>query len=105
MTDSAIGGVPTPGTDAAGDGSHDTHDGVTPAEAPGSGFSAYEPSGGLTGAGVALFLAVPVGERFGVGGFVNYERRLGDVKDSPLVDGADVWRAGVIGVVRFSSPN
>ena len=60
---------------------------------------------GLTGAGVALFLAVPVGERFGVGGFVNYERRLGDVKDSPLVDGADVWRAGVIGVVRFSSPN
>lgn len=79
--------------------------GVTPAEAPGSGFSAYEPSGGLTGAGAALFLAVPIGERFGVGGFVNYERRLGDVADSPLVDGDDVWRAGLIGVVRFSSPN
>ena len=40
-----------------------------------------------------------------MGGFVNYERRLGDVADSPLVDGDDVWRAGLIGVVRFSSPN
>lgn len=77
--------------------------GVTPAEAPGSGYSAYEPEGGLSGAGAALLLAVPVGDRFGLGGFVNYEQRLGDIKDSPLVEDDHVWRAGLIGVVRFSS--
>lgn len=79
--------------------------GVTPAEAPGSGYTAYEPSGGLSGAGVAVFLAVPIGDRFGVGGFVNYEQRLGDTRDSPLIEDEGVWRAGLIGVIRFSSSN
>ncbi len=77
--------------------------GVSAAEAPGSGFTAYEPSGGLQGAGAVAFLAIPVGDRFGLGGFINYEQRLGDVKDSPLIDDEGVWRAGLIGVVRFSS--
>lgn len=77
--------------------------GVTPAEAPGSGYTAFEPEGGLSGVGAVAFLAVPVGDRFGLGGFVNYEQRLGDVKDSPLIEDEGVWRAGLIGVVRFSS--
>ncbi len=77
--------------------------GVTPAQAPGSGYAAFEPDGGLSGVGAALLLAVPVGDRFGVGGFVNYEQRLGDIKDSPLIDDEGVWRAGLIGVVRFNS--
>lgn len=79
--------------------------GVSVAEAPGSGFSAYQPSGGLTGVGAAALLAVPIGPRFGAGAFVNYEQRLGDIKDSPLLTDDHVWRAGLIGVVRFSSPN
>lgn len=79
--------------------------GVTPAEAPGSGYMAFEPEGGLSGVGAAAFLAVPIGDRFGVGGFVNYEQRLGDIRDSPLIEDEGVWRAGLIGVVRFSSPN
>jgi outer membrane protein len=77
--------------------------GVSAAQAPGSGYAVFEPQGGLSGAGAAVFLAVPVGERFGLGGFANYEQRLGDIKDSPLVAEDHVWRAGLIGVVRFSS--
>lgn len=80
-----------------------TYYGVTDAQAPGSGYSPYQASGGLSGAGAVAFLAVPVGKRFGLGGFVNYEQRLGDTKDSPLVSDDHVWRAGLIGVVRFSS--
>lgn len=79
--------------------------GVTPAEAPGSGFSAFEPEGGLSGVGAAALLAVPIGDRFGVGGFVNYEHRLGDTRNSPLIEDKGVWRAGLIGVIRFSSAN
>ncbi|MNI09098.1 MltA-interacting protein MipA [compost metagenome] len=77
--------------------------GVSGAEAPGSGFAAYEPAGGLTGVGAATLLAVPVGDRFGLGAFVNYEQRLGDIKGSPLIEDDHVWRAGLIGVVRFNS--
>jgi len=77
--------------------------GVTAAEAPGSGYAAFEPSGGLSGLGGVVMLAVPIGDRFGMGGFVNYEQRLGDLKDSPLVEDDHVWRAGLIGVVRFNS--
>jgi len=79
--------------------------GVAPSAAPGSGLSAYAPSGGLSGAGAAALLAVPIGDRFGMGAFVNYEQRLGDIKDSPLLTDDHVWRAGLIGVVRFNSGN
>ena len=77
--------------------------GVSAIEAPGSGFNAFEPSGGLSGVGGVVMLAVPIGDRFGMGGFVNYEQRLGDIKDSPLIEDDHVWRAGLIGVVRFNS--
>jgi len=77
--------------------------GIAPDAAPGSGFSAYEPSGGPAGAGAAALLAIPIGHRFGMGAFVNYEQRLGDIKDSPLLKDDHVWRAGLIGVVRFNS--
>jgi outer membrane protein len=77
--------------------------GVSTAEAPGSGYAAYEPKAGLSGLGASAFLAIPVGKRFGLGGFINYEQRLGDIKDSPLIEDDHVWRAGLIGVVRFSS--
>ena len=77
--------------------------GIAPDAVPGSGFSAYEPSGGAAGAGAAALLAIPIGDRFGMGAFVNYEQRLGDIKDSPLLKDDHVWRAGLIGVVRFNS--
>lgn len=79
--------------------------GIAPEAVPGSGFTAFEPSGGAAGAGAAALLAIPIGDRFGMGAFVNYEQRLGDIKDSPLLKDDHVWRAGLIGVVRFSSPD
>lgn len=77
--------------------------GVSAAEASSSGFTAFEPSGGLSAAGAAALLAIPFGDRYGMGAFVNYEQRLGDIKDSPLIEDDYIWRAGVIGVLRFNS--
>lgn len=77
--------------------------GVTAQEAANTSYAAFTPSGGLSAAGAAALLAVPIGNRFGVGAFFNYEQRLGDIKDSPLIEDDYVWRAGVIGVVRFNS--
>lgn len=77
--------------------------GVTAQEAANTDYAAFTPSGGLSAAGAAALLAVPIGDRYGVGAFFNYEQRLGDIKDSPLIEDDHVWRAGVIGVVRFNS--
>jgi len=77
--------------------------GVTAQEAANTDYAAFTPSGGLSAAGAAALLAVPIGDRYGVGAFFNYEQRLGDIKDSPLIEHDHVWRAGVIGVVRFNS--
>ncbi len=77
--------------------------GVTAQEAANTDYAAFTPSGGLSAAGAAALLAVPIGDRYGVGAFFNYEQRLSDIKDSPLIEDDHVWRAGVIGVVRFNS--
>ena len=53
--------------------------------------------------GLCQFFLGPIGDRYGMGAFVNYEQRLGDIKDSPLIEDDYIWRAGVIGVVRFNS--
>lgn len=76
--------------------------GVTDAEAAVTDYQAYQGDGGISAAGVSAFLAVPIGDRFGVGTFVNYEKYLGDAANSPLIEDDYIWRAGLIGVVRFS---
>ncbi len=76
--------------------------GVTAEEAAASGYREFQGKGGLSAAGVSAFLAIPLGSRYGVGSFVNYEQYLGDTADSPLLDDDHVWRAGIIGVARFS---
>lgn len=76
--------------------------GVSAEDAVSSGYQAFEGDGGLSAAGVSAFLAVPIGDRYGVGTFVNYEQYLGDARHSPLVEDDHIWRAGIVGVVRFS---
>lgn len=76
--------------------------GVTPQEAANSTYQAFAGDGGISAAGASAFLAVPIGDRYGVGTFVNYEKYLGDARNSPLIEDDYVWRAGVVGVVRFS---
>lgn len=79
----------------------DAYYGVSPAEAAVYGIEAYSPGGGLHGAGVSLFLVAPIGDKWGAGALVNYERRLGDVADSPLSQNDDAIRAGVFVARRF----
>ncbi len=76
--------------------------GVTAEEAVSSGYRAFEGDGGLSGLGVSALLAVPVGPRYGVGAFVNYEEYMGDARHSPLLEEPHIWRAGIIGVARFN---
>ncbi|MFA4938741.1 MipA/OmpV family protein [Brevundimonas sp.] len=79
----------------------DAYYGVSTAEATANGISAYSPGGGLQGAGASLFLLVPIGDKWGAGALVNYERRLGDVADSPLSQEDDTIRTGVFVARRF----
>ena len=76
--------------------------GISPSQAAASGLPEYRPSGGLQNTGAAALLMAPIGEHYGVGGFVNYERLLGDSAKSPIVTSRNVVRAGVIAVRRFS---
>lgn len=76
--------------------------GISTSEAAASGLPAYRPDGGLQNAGAAALLMAPIGDRYGVGAFVNYERLLSDSADSPIVRHRNVWRAGLIAVRRFS---
>lgn len=79
----------------------DAYYGVSPAEALANGIPAYAPDGGLQGAGVTAMLIAPLNPRWAVGGLVNYERRLGDIADSPLSQNDDSWRVGAFFVRRF----
>jgi len=75
--------------------------GVTPGQAAANGIGAYDPDGGLQGAGVNLLLLAPLNPRWAVGGLIGYERRLGDVADSPLSRNDNSVRAGVFVARRF----
>jgi MipA family protein len=75
--------------------------GVSAAEAVRNGIAAYDPDGGLEAAGVNLILVAPLGERWGVGGLVGWERRLGDAADSPLSRNDDGFRGGLFVARRF----
>lgn len=76
--------------------------GVSETEAANSRYEAFQGDGGMSAAGVSALLAVPIGNRYGVGTFVNYEKYLGDTAKSPILDDDYIWRAGLIGVVRFN---
>lgn len=79
----------------------DAYYGVSTSEATANGIAAYSPGGGLQGAGASLILLVPIGDKWGAGGLLNYERRLGDVADSPLSRNDDAIRTGVFIARRF----
>ncbi|OYW92514.1 MAG: structural protein MipA, partial [Caulobacterales bacterium 32-67-6] len=79
----------------------DAYYGVSAAEAARNGIDAYSPGSGLQGAGASLFLLVPLNDKWGAGALINYERRLGDVADSPLSQEDDAIRTGVFFARRF----
>ena len=64
----------------------------------------YDPKGGLNQVGVAFLMMTPIGDKYAVGTFANYERILGEAADSPLIERygqQDEYRGGLIVVRRF----
>jgi len=67
-------------------------------------LDAYDPKGGLNQVGVAFLMMTPIGDKYAVGTFANYERILGEAADSPLIERygqQDEYRGGLIVVRRF----
>lgn len=62
-----------------------TYFGVTPAESARSGLSAYNPGGGIKGAGVEVTGRYEFTDRWALVGLANYERLIGDAAASPVV--------------------
>jgi outer membrane protein len=62
-----------------------TYFGVTPAESVQSGLNAYNPSGGIKGAGVEVSGRYEFTPQWAVVGMAFYERLIGDAADSPIV--------------------
>jgi len=77
----------------------DTYFGVTPTEAAGSGFTAYDPSGGLVSAGVELGAGYRLNEAWGIDASVRYDLLTGDAEDSPIVQD-DEQITATIGLTR-----
>lgn len=81
--------------------------GVDAREAAATGLERYELGGGLQSTGLVLMMMTPIGDKYGVGTFVNVERALGDVADSPLIErrkhGEMAYRGGIVVVRRFHS--
>ena len=59
--------------------------GITPAQSSASGYPVYEPGGGLKSFGINLNADYGLNNRWFLYGEIDYERLLGDVADSPLV--------------------
>ena len=62
-----------------------TYFGVTPAEAARSGLSAYNPRGGIKGAGLEVSGRYELTEQWALVGLAYYERLIGDAAASPIV--------------------
>lgn len=70
-------------------------------------LEAYDPKGGLNRVGVAFLMMTPIGDKYAIGTFANYERILGEAADSPLIERygqQDEYRGGLIVVRRFIGP-
>jgi len=59
--------------------------GVTPAAALATGLPAYRPSGGIHGVALASGLSYELDRHFGLFGFAQYERLVGDAAKSPVI--------------------
>lgn len=86
--------------------SNNAYLGVDEHEAAVTGLETYMPGAGLQNVGVALMMMTPIGDKWAVGSFVNAERALGDVADSPLIQARKreemAYRGGVLVVRRLA---
>lgn len=78
---------------------------ISQREAAITGLRAYDLGAGAQQAGAAFIMLTPLGDRWAVASFINVERALGDVADSPLMQARKeremAYRAAFIVVRRF----
>lgn len=103
QTVTPLGGLTLTGFVRGGDRNlAEAYYGVDGPEALANGIGAYAPDGGVQGAGVNAVLVAPLGNGWALGGLAGWERRLGDVADSPLSQNDDAWRVGAFLARRLS---
>ena len=85
--------------------SNQAYYGIDAQQSAQSGLPMYTLGAGAQNAGVALLMLSPVTKHYAIGSFLNVERALGDVADSPLIQDRQnkemAYRAGLIVVRRF----
>lgn len=59
--------------------------GVTPAQSARTGLPVFTPGGGVQSVGATAGLMHQLGKRWGMTGYIRYDRLVGDAADSPLV--------------------
>ncbi|MEX2482676.1 MAG: MipA/OmpV family protein [Gammaproteobacteria bacterium] len=64
----------------------DTYFGISAAQSARSGLPTFDADGGLNSAGIGASVIVPRGKRMTLVVFGGYDRLLGDIADSPLVE-------------------
>ncbi|MFT4076698.1 MAG: MipA/OmpV family protein [Asticcacaulis sp.] len=80
--------------------------GIDESEAAATGLSPYEVGAGAQNVGIAFLMMTPIKKHYAIATFLNAERALGDVADSPLIQLKQnkemSYRAGILVVRRFS---
>lgn len=88
--------------------SNNAYFGIDAEAAKATGLRPHQPGAGLQNVGVALLLLTPLGDRWAVATFLNAERAVGSVADSPLVQARDnqemIYRGGLLVARRFRGP-
>lgn len=86
--------------------SNDAYLGVSEDEAAATGLDPYMPGAGLQNVGLAFLMMTPIGDKWAIGSFLNAERALGDVADSPLIQARKreemAYRGGLLVVRRLA---
>jgi outer membrane scaffolding protein for murein synthesis (MipA/OmpV family) len=79
--------------------------GIEASEANATGLSPYEVGAGAQNIGIAFLMMTPIKKHYAIATFINAERALGDVANSPLIQMKQnkemSYRAGILVVRRF----
>lgn len=79
-----------------------TYFGVTPAEAGLSAFPAYAPGSGIVSAGIEVGAQYELSQNWYLDGTLAWNRYVGDVADSPIVQDDDSFQLSLIAMRRFN---
>lgn len=78
-----------------------TYFGVTPAVTAATGLATYSPDGGVRAAGAVIGITHEFSRSFGIYGYAQYDRLIGDAADSPIVQAIGSEDQFSVGVALF----